>query len=299
VNPTQLSPTWHDLFGLHNWYQDLFVLIHDRLPKVIVTIILAFVLVRLLNLLSRRLARVNQSGLVTSAVRVQQLYTISSVIRSVGMTAIIFFAAVTVLYDLGFHVEPLLASAGIAGVALGFGAQTLVRDFLNGFFILVENWFDVGDLIKVGAFQGTVESLTLRRTVLRDADGSVHTIPNSSITAVTNMTRDWTQVSMHISVDYQENSERIVALLTQVGAELRADEQFRDAIVADPQVPGIDRVDGNQVDYLMLVKTRPGKQYAVSRELRRRIKECFEKNNVRPGGQDRLYVLDSSTPPRL
>jgi small conductance mechanosensitive channel len=299
VNPTQLPPTWHELFGLRNWYQDLFVLVHDKLPKVIVTVILAVVLVRLMNLLSRRLARVNQSGLVTSAVRVQQLYTISSVIRSVGMTAIFFFAGLTVLYDLGFHVEPLLASAGIAGVAFGFGAQTLVRDFLNGFFILVENWFDVGDIIKVGAFQGRVESLTLRRTVLRDADGSVHTIPNSSIAAVTNMTRDWTQVSMHISVDYQESSDRIIELLRQLGAELRADESFREAIVSDPQVPGIDRVSGSEVDYLMLVKTRPGEQYAVSRELRRRIKESFEKNNIRPGGQNRLYVLDTSTPPRL
>lgn len=296
MNPAHPSPTWHDLFRLNSWYQDLFVLVHDKLPRILVTVLIAIVLTRILNLVSRRLAHVNQANLTTSAVRVQQLHTISSMIRSLGLTAIVFFATVTVLYDLGIHVEPLLASAGIAGLAVGFGAQTLVHDVLNGFFILVENWFDVGDVIKIGAFQGSVETLTLRRTVLRDADGSVHIIPNSTITAVTNMTRDWTQVAMHVAVDYKENSDRIIGLLQEVGTEIRHDERFRDAIVADPEVPGIDRMTANQVDYLMLVKTRPGEQYAVSRELRRRIKDCFERNKVQPGGQNRFFVMDSSTP---
>lgn len=296
MNPTQLPRTWHDLFRLNDWYQDLFVLVHDKLPKILVTVLIAVVLSRILNLVSRRLARVNQTNLATSSVRVQQLHTISSIIRSLGLTAIAFFVVVTILYDFGIHVEPLLASAGIVGLAVGFGAQTLVHDVLNGFFILVENWFDVGDVIKIGVFQGSVEMLTLRRTVLRDADGSVHTIPNSTITAVTNMTRDWTQVAMHVAVDYKENSDRVIELLQQVGVEIRNDEHFRDAIVADPLVPGIDQMTANDVDYLMLVKTRPGQQYAVSRELRRRIKDCFERNNIQPGGQSRYFVLDSSTP---
>lgn len=296
MNPTQLPRTWHDLFRLNDWYQDLFVLVHDKLPKILVTVLIAVVLSRILNLVSRRLARVNQTNLATSSVRVQQLHTISSIIRSLGLTAIVFFVVVTILYDFGIHVEPLLASAGIVGLAVGFGAQTLVHDVLNGFFILVENWFDVGDVIKIGVFQGSVEMLTLRRTVLRDADGSVHTIPNSTITAVTNMTRDWTQVAMHVAVDYKENSDRIIELLQQVGAEIRNDELFRDTIVADPLVPGIDHMTANEVDYLMLVKTRPGQQYVVSRELRRRIKDCFERNNIQPGGQSRYFVLDSSTP---
>jgi small conductance mechanosensitive channel len=269
--------------------------VHNKLPKILVTVVIAFVLIRILNIVSRHMARVNQSNLVTSNVRVQQLVTIAAIIRSVGLTAILFFAVVTVLYDLGIHVEPLLASAGIAGLAVGFGAQTLVHDVLNGFFILVENWFDVGDCVKVGAFQGTVETLTLRRTVLRDADGSVHTIPNSAITAVTNMTRDWTQVAMHVAVDYKEKSERVIDLLQQVGAELRNDERFRASIIADPQVPGIDRVNGYAVDYLILLKTRPGEQYAVSRELRRRIKDCFEQNQVRPGCQNSFFVLESGS----
>ncbi len=298
MNPIQFSHTWRDLFRLNNWYEDMYVLVHDKLPKIVATVVIALVLMRILSLVSERLARVNQANLTTSSVRVQQLHTISSIIRSFGMAAIVFFTIVTLLFDFGIHVEPLLASAGIAGLAVGFGAQTLVHDVLNGFFILVENWFDIGDVIKIGAFQGSVEMLTLRRTVLRDADGSVHTIPNSTITAVTNMTRDWTMVAMRVAVDYKENSDRIIQLLQQVGSELYHDERFREAIVADPVVPGIDHVAGNQVDYLMLVKTRPGQQYAVSRELRRRIKDCFEQNNVQPGGQNRFFVMDSSTPPQ-
>jgi small conductance mechanosensitive channel len=298
VTPIQFPHTWHDLFRLNLWYEDIFALLHDKLPKILVTILIAIVLIRILNLVSARLARVNQANLTTSSVRVQQLHTISSIFRSFGLTAIVFFTVVTILFDLGIHVEPLLASAGIAGLAVGFGAQTLVHDVLNGFFILVENWFDIGDVIKIGVFQGSVEMLTLRRTVLRDADGSVHTIPNSTITAVTNMTRDWTQVAMHVAVDYKENSDRVIELLQQLGTELYRDERFRGAIVADPVVPGIDRVTGSEVDYLMLVKTRPGEQYAVSRELRRRIKDCFERNKIQPGGQNRFFVLDSSTPPQ-
>ncbi len=166
MNPAQLPHTWHDLFRLNVWYEDIFVLVHDKLPKIVVTVVVAFVLIRLLNLVSGRLARINQANMATSSVRAQQLHTISSITRSVGMAAIVFFAFVTILYDLGIHVEPLLASAGIAGVAVGFGAQSLVRDVLNGFFILVENWFDVGDVVKIGALQGSVEILTLRRTVL-------------------------------------------------------------------------------------------------------------------------------------
>ncbi len=112
------------------------------------------------------------------------------------------------------------------------------------------------------------------------------------------MTRDWTMVAMHVAVDYKENSDRVIELLQQLGSELYRDERFRDMIVADPAVPGIDRVAGSEVDYLMLVKTRPGQQYAVSRELRRRIKDCFEQNKIQPGGQNRFFVLDSSTPPQ-
>ena len=122
-------------------------------------------------------------------------------------------------------------------------------------------------------------------------DGTLHTVPNGQITIVSNLTRDWSQLVLHVAVSYHENSDRVVTLLQQVAAEVRHDPAFAESIVADPAVPGIEKVSAEEVDYLMLLKTRPGAQYAVSRELRRKIKECFDKNGIQPGGQHRFYVV--------
>jgi small conductance mechanosensitive channel len=228
-----------------------------------------------------------------SALRAQQLRTISSVTYSVGLFIIVFVAALQILPLLGINMGPLLASAGIAGVAVGFGAQTLVHDFINGFFILVENQYDIGDVIKIAGVQGSVEFMTLRRTVLRDADGTVHNVPSSQITVVSNLTRDWTQLALHIAVAYKTDSDLVVKVLNEVGSEIATDPEFSEKIVAKPQVPGIEKVSGDEVDYLMLVKTRPGQQDMVRRELRRRIKACFEKNDIQPGNPNRVFVVDS------
>jgi small-conductance mechanosensitive channel len=210
--------------------------------------------------------------------------------------AIIFFlAAMQILPLLGLDIKPLLASAGIAGLAIGFGAQTLVKDVINGFFILLEDQFHLGDVVQIGGVKGTVEDMTLRRTALRDGDGTLHFIPNSEIKVVSNLTRDWTQISMHIAVDYHEQSDRVVKVLREAAVEVRNDARFAETIVAEPEVPGIERVSGNEVVYLMLVKTRPGQHFAVSRELRRVIKDCFEKNNIKIAAPPRIAVFDQES----
>ena len=138
---------------------------------------------------------------------------------------------------------------------------------------------------------GTVEEITMRRTTLRDSDGTLHIVPNGSIQIVSNMTRDWSQVTLHVSADYSENSDRVVELLERGGQRiLQRSPLFKDDVVSEPQVPGIERVRGNEVDYLMLVKVRPGKQYGVARELRRRIKAAFEKNNIKAGAPAQVYI---------
>ncbi len=279
---------------LQNWREDSIDFLRHDAPKILAVIVIAFLLTRMLKMISRRLASYSQSQGLPSGVRSQQMRTLSGIIYSVGSTLIAFLAAMQVLQVLNINMGPLLASAGIAGLAVGFGAQTLVKDVINGFFILVENQFDVGDVIKITNVQGTVERMTLRCTILRDADGTVHTIPNSTITTVSNMTRDWTQIALHISVDYKEDSDRVVRLLKEIGTALRADDRFADSIVAEPDVPGIDKIGNNEVDYLMLVKTRPGAQWAISRELRLQIKNCFQKENIQPGGQNRFYVVSDS-----
>jgi moderate conductance mechanosensitive channel len=269
---------------LHDWQNYFEVWIRDRAPKLVIILVLAFIFVRLLGVITRKLIAISEKGRGTGALRAQQVRTLIGMIRGAGVFLIVFFAGMSVLKDaFNINIEPLLASAGIAGLAIGFGAQTLVRDVINGFFILVENQFQVGDTVKIGAVSGTVEDITIRRTSLRDGDGTLHIIPNGIIQIVSNMTRDWSQVALQVAVDYAEDSDRVLKLLKQVACEFYEDEVFKPGIVAEPEVPGIDRVRGQEVDYLILVKVRPGKQDAVARELRRRIKAAMEHNKIRAG----------------
>jgi moderate conductance mechanosensitive channel len=281
---------------LSGWGDDAFDFLRHQVPRIIGVLIIAFILARLLKIVSRRLAELSNREGLPSALRSQQIRTLSSVIYSVGVFIIMFLAALQILPLLGINMGPLLASAGIAGLAIGFGAQTLVRDFINGFFILVEDQYDLRDSIKIAGVQGVVEDMTLRRTVLRDDNGSLHTVPNGEIRIVTNLSRDWTQLPLHVSVAYGADSDQVIKLLKEVGEEVANDPRYAEMIVAKPEVPGIEKVSGSDVDYLLVVKTRPGSQYAVSRELRRRIKACFEKNHIEPGNPNRWYVVDAPKP---
>jgi small-conductance mechanosensitive channel len=282
----QFSNLWH------NWHHDLVQWTRDSAPKLVIILVLAFIFVRLLGLMTRKLISLSEKRSANSAIRAQQVRTITGVVRSVGAFLIVFFAGMSILKDaFKINIEPLLASAGIAGLAVGFGAQTLVKDVINGFFILVENQYDIGDTVRVAGVSGVVEEISLRRTTLRDGDGTLHIVPNSAIQIVSNMTRDWSQVTLHVAADYNENSDRVVELLKEIATEIYNDPAIKSDMVAEPQVPGIERVRGNEVDYLMLVKVRPGKQYGVARELRRRIKVCFEKNNIKAGAPGPQVII--------
>jgi small conductance mechanosensitive channel len=279
---------------LRDWREDTMNFLRHDAPKIVLVLLGAYILTKILRAIARKSAELHIRKL-PSGVRVQQVRTVASVITSVGVFVIFFVAALEVLSLVGLNLGPMLASAGIAGLAIGFGAQTLVHDFINGFFILLENQYDIGDTVRIAGVKGTVERMSLRNTVLRDEDGTVHIVPNSAIQIVSNTTRDWSQLALRVTVAYSEPSDKIVSLLKQVGEEVRNSDAFAADIVSDIDVPGIDRVGNGEAEYLMLIKTRPNKQYAVSRELRRRIKECFEKNQVQAAGPGRIYVMDQST----
>jgi small conductance mechanosensitive channel len=286
---------WHSVSEvLQQWRSDGLEFLHQDAPRILVILIQALVLLWLLRVIARRLRSLSRRQAFPTGIRAQQLSTMAGVISGIGIFVIIFMVLIQILGVFSIDVKPLIASAGVVGLAIGFGAQTLVKDVINGFFVLIENQYDVGDTVKVGGVQGTVENMTLRRTVLRDADGSVHTVPNSEIKIVTNMTRDWTQVSLHVAADYSESSDRVVQLLREISEEVWSDEHFHQHMVSQPEVHGIDRVRGDEVDYLMTVKTRPGKQLTVARELRLRIKQCFQKNGIKPGGPGRMYVVETT-----
>jgi len=279
---------------LQDWRADWYYFFRHSFPKILVVLLVAFVLIRTLRAVTRRLERLSQRQDLPVPIhphRALQLRTLASVVYSVGVVIVLFLAAMQILPLVGINMGPLLASAGIAGLAIGFGAQTLVKDVINGFFILLEDQYHLGDVVRISGIAGTVEEMTLRRTVLRGDDGALHSVPNSTITVVSNLTRDWAQVQLHVATAYGENSDRVIGLLQEVAAELRRDPGYSEQIVAEPQVPGIERVSGGETDYLLLVKTRPGAQYAVSRELRRRIKDRFEQDHIQ-AAPARMFVVE-------
>jgi moderate conductance mechanosensitive channel len=277
---------------IERWRADALNFLRADAPKILVIIALTFALISLLKVLTRRMRSFGEH--LPTGLRAQQLRTLSGVVYSAGFFVLVFLALLQILPVLGINMGPLLASAGIAGLAIGFGAQTLVHDVINGIFILLENQYEVGDTVRIAGITGTVERMTLHSTLLRDDQGALSTVPNSKIDVVSNLTRDWAQVALHISVAYTENSDKVIGVLKEVGEGLRSDSSFSQMLVSDPQVPGIERVTGAEVDYMMLVKTRPGTQYAVTRELRRRIKESFEKNNIQPGGPSGMFAVNTS-----
>jgi small-conductance mechanosensitive channel len=279
---------------LRDWREDTMTFLRHDAPKILLVVLVAYLLMRTARAVARKTADLHVRKL-PSGVRVQQVRTVASVVTSITVFVIFFVAALEVLSLLGLNLGPMLASAGIAGLAIGFGAQTLVHDFINGFFILLENQYDIGDTVRIAGVKGVVEAMNLRHTVLRDDDGTVHFVPNSAILIVSNTTRDWSQLALRVTVAYSEPSDKVVRLLREVGEEIRHDPAFSPDIVGDVDVPGLERVGNGEAEYLMLVKTRPNKHFGVSRELRRRIKECFEKNNVQAAGPGRIYVVDQAT----
>ena len=171
------------------WRNDALEFLHQHAPRIVLILFLAFVGLRLFQIVVRKMVAF-QSKRPSQAVRVQQIQTLAGVTNSVGVFVIVFVAGLEVLQELHINLAPLLASAGIAGLAIGFGAQTLVKDVINGFFILLENQYDVGDVVRIAGVKGAVEAMSMRSTTLRDDDGTIHIVPNSEIHIVSNTTRD-------------------------------------------------------------------------------------------------------------
>ncbi len=206
--------------------------------------------------------------------------TLAHIVESIGRLLILVVAGMMVLSKLGFDIAPLIASAGVAGIAIGLGAQSLIKDFIGGFFILFEDQFGVGDVIAVGTHSGLVEQLTLRRTVLRAVDGSVIVIPNGDIRTVTNMTKGWSRAVLDVSVSYEEDVDRAIEVLHGLLDGIERDPVIGDAVIGPAEIPGVEVLGPYQVTIRALVKTKPMEQWRVQRELRRRIKRAFEEAGI-------------------
>jgi moderate conductance mechanosensitive channel len=208
----------------------------------------------------------------------QRAETLRLIVRSVVKGLLLVVVMVTIISELGFDIGPILASAGIAGLAIGFGAQSLVKDVISGFFILFEDQYGVGDVVKIGELSGVVERMTLRATVLRNLEGQVHVIPNGNIQMVTVMTKEWARAVVDVTVSLKEDLSNVFQVLNRVSQRLAQD--LPHDILDKPTLLGVERLDDTGVTIRAIVKTPPLKQADVTREWRRRIKDEFDRAGI-------------------
>lgn len=243
-------------------------------------LLVALILSQIMIVLVRRFTlRVKEAdGPPTQVLRRAQ--TLASVMRS-GLLALIWTVAIiSALGQAGVAVGPVLAAAGIVGVALGFGAQNLVRDLLSGFFILLESQYDVGDVVQVAAVSGIVEAVNLRTTVLRGEDGARHVVPNGEVRVSTNLTKTYSRYPLTIPVPYGQDVDAAIALARRVAEQMRMDEPYRTLITRPFRVLGVESFGASGVEVSCYVETVPGEQWVVGRELRRRLAAAFAAEGI-------------------
>jgi small-conductance mechanosensitive channel len=274
------------------WLSDLQEFLHSVLPKILVTAAVAWALTRVLKIVTRHILLIAERH-TGGPGKLAQVRTLTSVIRATGIGVIGFLAALEILPLLGFKLEPLLASAGVAGVALGLAAQTIVKDCLNGILILIEDQYNVGDVVRLAGLSGTVETMSLRKTQVRDGDGTLYIVPNSQITTVANLTRDFSIATINVSVDFSADPDKVLALLEKVAMSVRSDPAYKDVFLADPTLLGVDSIKGSQVIYPLQLKTKANQQWAAMRETQRRIRIALSENGILPG--DPLRVFNTGT----
>jgi small conductance mechanosensitive channel len=264
-------------------------------------LLIALILNRLLRTLTRRLIPAGGAEGIGRVARMREQHTktLAGLLYSAGTALIIIGAILTALPEFGFNITPIAAAAGLASLAVGFGAQHLVRDLINGFFTIIEDQYVVGETVRIGTVVGRVEYLTLRRTVIRDIQGAVVTIPNGEISQVANLSRDWGQLFVDIAIPSDSSADAALAALERVSGELRNDASWSPVLVDGPRVLGVESFGPSGVTLRMQLRTVPGRQDDAARELRRRIQNRFEQEHIRLGGVQLVELIGSETPDGL
>ncbi len=227
----------------------------------------------------------------------KRVETIARLLKQAGLLAIWITFLLILLREIGVQVGPLIASAGIVGLAVGFGAQNLVRDVISGFFIILENQIRVGDVAVINGTGGLVEAINFRTTVLRDLAGIVHFFPNGTITTLSNMTTEWSAYVFDIGVAYKENTDEVTKIIRDVADSMMADDKMKDLILEPPEIFGVDKLDNSAVIIKGRIKTLPIQQWTVGREFLRRIKLSFDEKGIEiPFPHSTLYFGEASKP---
>ena len=251
-----------------------------KLLQIALIVLVAIILYRILKFFTRRLEReIEEPDLVRKRLREQRAQTLASLLNNVGRIIIIGLSALMIIGAF-VPIGPLLAGVGVLGLAVSFGAQSLVKDLISGAFMLVEGQFAVGDVVRVKETAGLVEKITLRTIVLRDINGVVHVIPNGTVETLSNLTKSWSRALLEIGVAYKEDVDRVIAVMKEEAVGMWKDPDWEPLIPEEPTVPGVERFDESAVTIRVMFKTLPLKQWDVGREYRRRIKKRFDAEGI-------------------
>ncbi len=281
------------MFKEWNW-EHIRVLLETRGLRILIIVVVSVVGYRLIRGIIYRFRKsVEDDDPSMRSESEKRAETIGRVSRQMALAVIGITAGLGILRELGFDIAPLLAGAGIAGLAVGFGAQNLVRDLITGFFIIFENQIRVGDVVEVAGKMGKVEQVNLRTTVLRDGEGRVHVVPNGQITTVTNMTREWSRVLLDINITYKEDLNRVIQVLQKVGEDLSNDKDWEGLVLEPMAILGINSLGQNSVEVRVALKVAPGAQFDVAPELRRRIKDAFDGAGIQIPTPSTTLVMSS------
>lgn len=256
-----------------------------ELPPLLILIIITWIVLRLNKVFIKRLKkgilkRVHKKNGVERQESEKRVETLMRILQSVIRVIIIGIFLMIFLKKLGIDIGPILAGAGIIGLAVGFGAQELVRDYISGFFMLLENQIRVGDVSIINGTGGLVENIDLRTTTLRDFSGTTHIFQNGKIDTISNMSMEWSAMTFDVGVAYKEDVDEVIKIMKEVGEELGNDENFKDLIHEPLEVFGVDKFADSAVIIKARIKTKPIQQWAVGREYRRRLKYAFDKNDI-------------------
>jgi small-conductance mechanosensitive channel len=224
--------------------------------------------------------------------------TLSGVLAGTLQIFVFFIAVFMILSELNIPIAPILTGAGVVGLAIGFGAQSLVKDLLAGLFIIIENQYRVGDVVRVADVSGVVEAINLRRTTLRDLDGIVHVVPNGEIRVASNYTKEWSRVNLNVSVAYGEDLDKVIPVINQICQDLAEDPAWAPSIVSAPRVLRVDNLGDSGIDIKILGDTKPMRQWDVTGELRLRLKRVFDQKGIEiPWPHTKVYF--GNIPPEL
>ncbi len=248
---------------------------------IIAVLLIVIIVVRIIAGRMRRLVdkKISDEKMVIK----KRTYTFTSVVSNL-IIVVASVAAILIIADqIGISVTPLLAGAGVAGIVIGFGAQSLIKDLINGTFILLEQWYQINDVITIGDTSGVVERFNLRTTVIRDIEGTLHFIPNGEINRLSNRTHDWSRALVEVGVHYSENTDRVVEVLEEVFSELMNDKKYKKVILERPTIlgnGGVSKLGDSSVVFTVICKVKPGEQWTISRQLRKRIKDKFDQVGI-------------------